>query len=93
LAKQFRFLSANRVSVVSQTVRKDSQRTSVIHVDAWASYQEGIPDLPEDLRQQVDKSVRSDFDFLQDAIEETDFMRGLILYQYYFDKHAATITV
>ena len=52
-----------------------------------------MPQLPEDLKQQVDKLVRSDFDFLQDAIEETDFMRGLILYQYYFDKYAAKIFV
>ncbi len=64
----------------------------MIHVDAWASYQEDVPELTEDQRDQVDRLVRSDFDFLQNAIEETDFVRGLLLYQHYFDKHALSVT-
>ena len=85
----------------AQATKKDSRQGSTVHVNAWApgvslvpaSAQAELPAIHDgnELEEAVARLVRNDYDFLQDAIEETDPGRGLVLYQQYYRKHALTI--
>lgn len=77
--------SASHIGI--QDARKEAQRSSFIHVDAGASAIEALPELQAHLQEQVDHLVCSDYDFLQEAVAETDPVRGYMLYRHYFDKH------
>ncbi len=85
----------------AQATRKDSRQDSTVHVNAWApglalvpapaqTELQQLPAIYDGIQEEVDRLVRSDYDFLQDAIEEIDPGRGLVLYQHYYRKHALT---